>query len=386
MDSRPRSKDLRKGFLQNRMTQSHSILADQVRALIGRCPKPENLLDAPEPLHADWEAVALNLFALQYETVPAYRLLCDARGRRPEEVRSWLEIPAVPTQAFQELEFTAIEPEARTRVFHSSGTTAQRPSRHFHHAESLALYEESLRPWFAAHLLASEATFPLGLRPRCLALTPQPANAPHSSLVHMLEVVIQDFGGTGSGFTGRVGGDGAWELGLEATLDALQSACAAGIPTLVLGTAFLFVHLFDALSVQGRSFRLPAGSRVMETGGYKGRSRSLPRAELHAAIAQQLGDPKIIPEYGMSELSSQAYESGGRFQFPPWVRIRTIHPETGLDTAEGEPGILWIHDLANVWSVAALETSDLGRRHGQSFELLGRAAEAEPRGCSRMTL
>jgi hypothetical protein len=88
----------------------------------------------------------------------------------------------------------------------------------------------------------------------------------------------------------------------------------------------------------------------------------------------------------MSELSSQAYESGGRFQFPPWVRIRTIHPETGLDTAEGEPGILRIHDLANVWSVAALETSDLGRRHGQSFELLGRAAEAEPRGCSRMTL
>jgi hypothetical protein len=224
------------------------------------------------------------------------------------------------------------------------------------------------------------------LRPRYLALTPQPANVPHSSLVHMLEVVIQDFGGTGSGFTGRVGGDGAWELGLEATLEALESACTDGAPILVLGTAFLFVHLLDALSAQGRNFRLPSGSRVMETGGYKGRSRSLPRAELHAAIARQLGDPQIIPEYGMSELSSQAYESGGRFRFPPWVRIRTLHPETGLDTPDGEPGILRIHDLANVWSVAALDTSDLGRRHGQSFELLGRAAEAEPRGCSRMTL
>ena len=65
---------------------------------------------------------------------------------------------------------------------------------------------------------------------------------------------------------------------------------------------------------------------------------------------------------------------------------RILHPETGLDTPDGEPGILRIHDLANVWSVAALDTSDLGRRHGQSFELLGRAAEAEPRGCSRMTL
>lgn len=370
------------------MTQSHSILADQVRDLIRRSSWPENLLSAAEhPSQPDdWERVALDLFALQYETVPAYRLLCDARGRRPGAVRSWLEIPAVPTQAFQELEFTAIAPEARSRVFHSSGTTAQRPSRHFHHAESLALYEDSLRPWFTAHLLAPDATFPQGLRPRCLALTPLPANVPHSSLVHMLEVVIQDFGGTGSGFTGHVGGDGAWELGLEATLEALESACTDGAPILVLGTAFLFVHLLDALSAQGRSFRLPAGSRVMETGGYKGRSRSLPRAELHAAIARQLGDPQIIPEYGMSELSSQAYESGGRFRFPPWVRIRTLHPETGLDTPDGEPGILRIHDLANVWSVAALDTSDLGRRHGQSFELLGRAAEAEPRGCSRMTL
>ena len=254
-------------------------------------------------------------------------------------MRSRLEIPAVPTQAFQELEFTALEPDDRTRVFHSSGTTAQRPSRHFHHAESLALYEDSLRPWFAAHLLESGPAFPAGFRPRCLALTPPPADTPHSSLVHMLEVVMRDFGGSSSSFTGHIGSDGAWELGLEATVDSLESTCDAGAPILVLGTAFLFVHLLDALSARGRSFRLP-----------------------------------------------QAYESEGLFRFPPWVRIRTVDPETGLDTAEGEPGILRIHDLANVWSVAALETGDLGRRRGNGFELLGRAAEAEPRGCSRMTL
>ena len=370
------------------MTQSHSSLADQVRTLIRLSPGEATAPDVvqPSPGTPDWESVALSLFELQYATVPAYRLLCDARGRRPGSVRTWREIPTVPTQAFQELEFTALAPEARIRVFHSSGTTAQRPSRHYHHAESLALYEDSLRPWFAAHLLAPGGSVPTGWRPRCLALTPPPADAPHSSLVHMLEVVIRDFGGSGSVFTGHVGDDGAWELGLDTTLEALESACEAGAPILVLGTAFLFVHLLDALSARGRSFRLPAGSRVMETGGYKGRSRSLPRAELHAALRERLGGPDVIPEYGMSELSSQAYESNGLFRFPPWVRIRTVHPETGLDTAEGEPGLLRIHDLANVWSVAALETGDLGRRRGDGFELLGRAADAEPRGCSRMTL
>lgn len=369
------------------MIPSHSSLATRVRELMRR-----GLVEASgggTGLPSDdaaWEPVALDLFELQYATVPAYRLLCDSRGRKPGSVRSWREIPTVPTTAFQELEFTAIEPGGRTRVFHSSGTTGQRPSRHFHHAESLALYEDSLRPWFAVHLLAPGPSRPAHLRPRCLALTPPPGSVPNSSLVHMFEVVIRDFGGAGSAFTGRLAVDGAWELGLEPTLEALESASAEGAPILVLGTAFLFVHLLDALESQGRSFRLPPGSRVLETGGYKGRSRSLPRQELHAAIAERLGRPEIIPEYGMSELSSQAYESGGRFRFPPWVRLRTIHPETGLEVPEGEPGLLRIHDLANVWSVAALETGDLARRHGQSFELLGRAAEAEPRGCSRMTL
>jgi hypothetical protein len=373
---------------QNRMiAPSLSSLADRVRDLM----RHDSIgVTAPAahhpPADADWEAVALDLFELQYATVPAYRILCESRGLRPGGVRSWREIPAVPTTAFQELEFSAIAPEARTRVFHSSGTTGQRPSRHFHHAESLALYEDSLRPWFATHLLASGPSFPADLRPRCLALTPLPQEVPNSSLVHMFEVVVRDFGGAGSGFTGGLGDDGAWELGLEPTLDALEAACEAGSPILVLGTAFLFVHLLDALEARGRSFRLPAGSRVLETGGYKGRSRSLPRQELHSAIAGRLGGPEIIPEYGMSELSSQAYESGGRFRFPAWVRIRTVHPESGLDVGEGETGLLRIHDLANVWSVAALETGDLARRYGQSFELLGRAAEAEPRGCSRMTL
>jgi hypothetical protein len=40
------------------------------------------------------------------------------------------------------------------------------------------------------------------------------------------------------------------------------------------------------------------------------------------------------------------------------------------------------HDLANLWSCAALRTDDIGRRVGSSFELLGRAPGAPPRGCS----
>jgi hypothetical protein len=110
--------------------------------------------------------------------------------------------------------------------------------------------------------------------------------------------------------------------------------------------------------------------------------------ELHALIKERLGVPpeNIVGEYGMSELSSQAYATAsGRFQFPPWARVQIISPETSREVGEDETGLIRVFDLANVFSVAAIQTEDLGIRCGDGFELIGRAQLAEPRGCSLMT-
>lgn len=165
-------------------------------------------------------------------------------------------------------------------------------------------------------------------------------------------------------------------------------------PVVLMGTAFNFVHLLDYLSESNQIIPLPEGSRIMETGGYKGRSRAVPPEELHAALQQRLGVPLsgMVREYGMCELSSQAYDRQAygkptgpwRFRFPPWVRIRILSPETGMDCLPGEPGLLCVYDLANVWSVMAIQTADLAVADARGFELLGRAASAEPRGCSLM--
>ena len=181
-------------------------------------------------------------------------------------------------------------------------------------------------------------------------------------------------------------------------MQRLESACATDEPVTLLGTAFSFVHLLDFLVENNRSFRLPERSRLMETGGYKNRSRTMPKVELHRFITEQLGVSRenIICEYGMSELSSQAYDSAAYspssvfhsrlFGFPPWARVRMISPETGRDAADGEPGLIQVFDLANVFSVAAVQTEDLGIWLGSGFELIGRSQIAEPRGCSLMTV
>jgi len=355
-----------------------------------------------EPPHVgscfeNFNELTLELFALQFKHNPAYRKICEARKLTPQVVEHWTQIPAVPTAAFKELELTSLAPGERTAVFHSSGTTEQKPSRHFHNAESLAVYEASLWTWFEQNIFAN-SKFKIQ-NSKLVVLSPPPEQAPHSSLVHMFETVRRKLGAVESAFVGKLAGDGAWTLDFNATLAALNdnSKLKTQNPKLLLGTAFSFVHLLDYLVERDLRVGLPAGSRVLETGGYKNRSRSLPKAELHALIAQRLGVPaeNILCEYGMSELSSQAYDSEIHppspilhprvFHFPPWARVQIISPETGREVAEGETGLIRVFDLTNIFSVAAIQTEDLGIRRGDGFELVGRAQLSEPRGCSLMT-
>jgi hypothetical protein len=299
----------------------------------------------------------------------------------------------VPTAAFKELELTGLPPAERTVVFHSSGTTAQRPSRHFHNAASLAVYEASLWPWFRAHVLPDGGA---GLL--VIFLTPPPALAPHSSLAHMFATVRRAAGAGDARFAGALDAGGAWTVDAARVRNALDEAARAARPVALLGTAFNFVQLLDDFGSVEALFQLPPGSRAMETGGYKGRARTLPKAELHGLITARLGIPPefIVCEFGMSELSSQAYDrvagapclaprAPRLFRFPPWARFQIISPETGREAPEGETGLLRVFDLANVPSVLAVQTADLAARRGDGFELVGRAAHAEPRGCSLLT-
>jgi hypothetical protein len=327
----------------------------------------------------EFGALALELFALQFEYNSAYHKICLARKLTPQSVEQWTQIPAVPTVAFKELELASLAPEERTAVFHSSGTTEQKPSCHFHCTESLAVYEASLWYWFQFHF---------GDTGDLVFLTPSPKAAPNSSLVHMFETVRQKLHLPHSAFMGNISAHGSWALDFAATIEKLKLGCDSGKPLTLLGTAFSFVHLLDYLVERDLRIELPAGSRVLETGGYKNRSRVLPKAELHALITKRLDVPRenILCEYGMSELSSQAYAApSDAFQFPPWSRAQIISPENGNEVAEGETGLIRICDLANVFSVSAIQTEDLGVRRGDGFELVGRALLAEPRGCSLMT-
>jgi len=329
-----------------------------------------------------FESLAFELFNIQRQFVEPYRNFCHLKG----EPDDWQKIPCLPTSAFKEFEITSLYPEERKIVFLSSGTTYEKSSRHFHSENSIKIYEKSLSLWFKKCLLND--CKPL----QFIILTPPPDAVPHSSLVYMLSTLKQQFSNKKSAFYGIAESETLWRLNIDGLINELRQSSESTL--MLMGTTFNFVHLIDYLEQEKLKFKLLPGSIIFETGGYKGRSREVPKKQLYNKLAIYLGVPEsnIVSEYGMSELSSQAYdirlnekEDNSRiFKFPPWARYTIISPETKLPVKKGESGILRIYDLANVYSLMAIQTDDIAIECGNGFILEGRAGQLEPRGCSLM--
>ncbi|HAV65022.1 MAG TPA: hypothetical protein DCY13_21955, partial [Verrucomicrobiales bacterium] len=227
--------------------------------------------ESPEALSADglderFNELALALFEFQFAQNPPLRRWCENRGAHPQKIDHWTQIPAMPTTAFREMELSCIQPDQRSVSFHSSGTTGHQPSRHFHSAASLQLYDASLKPWFRRHLLpnwqpsVADEGGKLRMRPQILSLTPPPAAAPNSSLVHMFEVVRQEFGDAHSVFAGSVDVDGGWSFAPEEVAGWLQRHTVLNHPVIFCGTAFNFVQLIDWMISRDECINLPPGS------------------------------------------------------------------------------------------------------------------------------
>lgn len=332
--------------------------------------------DPATPWNQVFDGFAAEIFAHQYAHNAAYRKFCDGRG--VASVTSWREIPAVPTDAFKFVDLsTSAKPEA---VFQTSGTTQGKRGRHAF--ATLDVYRAAILGPFRTYCQPEP-------RLTMLALTPSPGDLPDSSLSFMFGELLTACGKpwTSGFFLARDGED--LDFDFDGLVDALDDAQG---PVFLLGTAFAFVEFFDTVDL---SWKLPKGSRVLETGGLKGRTRQVPKDELYGLFAQRLGiaETHMLSEYSMTELSSQAYTDNlargvswreAHFAPPPWTRVEVVDPVT-LEVLDGPQarGLLRWYDLANLNSVIAVQTSDMGVRFEDgTFVLEGRAADAELRGCS----
>lgn len=304
---------------------------------------------------AGFDEMARAAFEGQVASSPTY-----GRFAAGHEWTGWSNAPFLPVEAFKW--DGIVEPDAKQPeiVFSSSGTGG-RPSRH--PVLDVAVYERSVLAQFKD--LFGEGPFKLVAH-----LPTYGASGDPSSLIYMVDLLIRRFGSAGSKFA-----ESSAELE-EAVADAGE-----GESLMIFGTAF---GLLDIVEQGSRA--LPANARIIETGGMKTYRREITRSELHRRLADGFGIPRnsVWSEYGMCELLSQCYTRGGEVFYPPsWMRFKVVDvDDPDVEAEDDYPGLLALFDLANVFSVSAVLTSDLAVRRSRGFELIGRADAAEVRGCN----
>ena len=272
----------------------------------------------------------------------------------------------------------------KLRIFLSSGTTSgpEGRSRSGFSPEGTLFYQgASLATFFEVLESLVQPFCDDILNTRILSLIPTVDEWPDSSLAQMLgwfsEVWPVDYV------------DAERPDQLRALIEA-HTAADPGRPVVIFGTAFHFVNLFD----DGQRFALPVGSIIVETGGTKGKSRSVTRQELYDLLGERfcVNAGQIVSEYGMCELASQGWDfvprgksstlSERRFRFPWWVKLGVM--TTTSDVTSTGHGALTIYDPLRVdLADVAIQTEDLAAVEADgSLQLLGRVPRAPLKGCS----
>ncbi len=343
----------------------------------------------PEP--ESFQRLALDVFRYQFEAVGAYRRYCRQRGVDPGAVRTVDDIPAVSNVAFKyaELAIDGAARSAQAAIFLTSGTTQGRERRGRHIVAQPEIYRASA----IAHLRTM--LFPDARRVAILAMHPTADVMPESSLAAMISWCIEEFG-----TRTHLAAASRDRIDIKAATGFLADAQARREPVCILGTTAAFAALFSELRSGGVKLRLAPGSRMMDTGGAKGQAVPMQAAEVIAQAGELLAiaPAMVVNEYGMTELCSQLYDAtpfncpglsntqehrADRFKIPPpWMRVTARDPVTLRPMPDGEIGLLTFFDLANVGSVSAVVTEDLGWVERGRVRVLGRATGREARGCA----
>ena len=298
---------------------------------------------------------ALEVYQFQRKQNSVYSKYVDYLGW--EEPKSLEEIPFLPISFFKSHNVVSGDFNSET-TFLSSGTGGDR-SKHL--IKDTKLYENSFNPIYDQFIGKPENQV-------ILALLPNYIEQGQSSLVYMVDKLITRTKNSLSGFV--LGKPEEIEKRYKKALDQNKKVIVFGVSYALLDLAELNIDLSKAT--------------IIETGGMKGRRKEISKNELHQILHNSFNGAQISSEYGMTELLSQAYSNkDGLFETFNWMKIlirQTNDPFSFVKN--GKTGGINVIDLANLHSCSFIATQDLGKQHGNFFEIMGRFDHSDLRGCN----
>ena len=307
---------------------------------------------------------AFAVFNYQFEHCAIYKEFCQQLDCEPTSIEELEDIPFLPIELFKSQKITSDERGTET-IFRSSGTTGQMTSQHF--VADLNLYERSILNGFQQQFGDVEQYCILGLLPSYL-------ERQDASLVHMVDFLMAKSAHPKNGF---------YLNNLQQLSKTIYQLEEAKQPTLLFGVTFALLDFAEQYPIQMQS------TKIVETGGMKGRRKEITRATLHKILQKAFHQNTIFSEYGMTELLSQAYFTDkGNFKPSSTMQVLCRELNDPFHYVEhGTTGALNIIDLANLYSCSFIATQDIGKVYSNgNFDVLGRMDYADVRGCNLMVI
>jgi hypothetical protein len=320
-----------------------------------------------------------------YARCAPYRCIVDAffGGLKSGPYGEFEELPFVPVSLFKQLELRSVPEEEVFRVLTSSGTSGGAVSRVYVDKETAARQSRALVR-IVQHFVGKE-------------------RLPMVILDH--PGVIRDrasFSARGAGILGlmQFGRQPIYAFRDDMSFDreAVDAYLTAnsGSPVMFFGFTFMaWKHGMAALASSGRG--LPPNRGVLiHSGGWKKLEAERVAPEAFEASARRwLGVDRVVNFYGMVEqVGSVFFETpGSGLRAPVFAHVIARDPFTLKPLASGERGLLQVISvLPGSYPGHSLLTEDIGEClgddsgiasvKGRAFRVLGRAPQAEIRGCS----
>lgn len=334
-----------------------------------------------------FDALALDIFALQHANNLPYRAYCEAAGVHPDAVGTWQDIPAFPCESFKKELVTSFPFDQAVMAQLTGGTTAIIRGQIFRDEIGRQLVLEANRVMTEAYLFPD---FSQNQRCRVLILAPSPEMAPSMGMAIGMEETRRHFGTEDSCFLLNHGG-----IDIGRMVAALEQSESTGVPIAMIGSTSAFVYFFNACKKKGISFHLPYGSRIGDGGGYRGRFGELTQENYWQLAWEVLGIPysHCVNVLGMAESATNFFDDSLRSEIkglptkkrmrpcPPWTRTIAVSAVDLRPLPPGEVGLLRHYDLVNLPTVLAVQTDNLGYTDASgNFQIVGRAQQDKATG------
>lgn len=324
----------------------------------------------------------MQLFNLQYESNKIYREFCDIKKIKPGDVDTWQNIPMVYNDVFKTHIVASFPLEKAVLACLTGGTTSlTQRGRIFRDEDGKRLVFGANKKMTESYLFPD---FEIGRRCRILILAPSPELAPSMGMAIGMDQTRRHFGTDDSLFLlGKSGID------IKNLLKALRECEESGVPVALIGATAAYVYFFQACRRKNMTFKLPAGSRVCDGGGYRGRFGVVTRDDYYAMVNEILDVPEnhCINVLGEAETATNLFDDAFRRHIkglpprkrvrpvPPWSRVVAMNIDDLSPLPDGEVGLLAHWDLANVSAVLSVITDNLGYTtdNGTGCEMVGRA-------------